>query len=118
MGVALAMLTMKPQFSLGNAERYFKEHLQVGDYYMEGQQVMGEWMGQGAESLGLTGATHTDEFVSLCRNLHPATGERLTQRHNGKRVTVDGDGKAMSLRIGGYSLISRCHRRSRFPLRH
>src|SRR2546429_8342348 len=87
------MLTMKPQFSLGNAERYFKEHLQVGDYYMEGQQVMGEWMGNGAESLGLTGATHTDEFVSLCRNRHPVTGERLTQRQNGKRGTVDGDGK-------------------------
>ena len=73
------------------------ESPQLGDYYMEGQQVMGEWMGQGAESLGLTGATHTDEFVSLCRNLHPATGERLTQRHNGKRVTVDGDGKVHEL---------------------
>ena len=117
-GVALAMLTMKAQFSLGNAEKYFKEHLQVGDYYMEGQQVMGEWMGQGAESLGLTGATHTDEFVSLCRNLHPATGERLTQRHNGKRVTVDGDGKVHELANRRYSLISRCHRPSRFPLRH
>ena len=96
-GVALVMLTMKAQFSLGNAEKYFKEHLQVGDYYMEGQQVMGECMGQGAESLGLAGATHTDEFVSLCRNRHPATGERLTQRHNGKRVTVDGDGKVHEL---------------------
>src|SRR5438094_2731497 len=74
-GVALAMLTMKPQFSLGNAEKYFKEHLQVGDYYMEGQQVMGEWMGLGAESLGLKGVTHTHEFVNLCRNLHPVTGE-------------------------------------------
>ncbi|HXT13794.1 MAG TPA: MobF family relaxase [Candidatus Angelobacter sp.] len=86
----LAMLTMKAQYSLGNAEKYFKEHLQVGDYYMEGQQVMGQWMGQGAESLGLTGATHTDEFVRLCRNLHPETGEQLTPRLNGKRITVDG----------------------------
>src|SRR5437660_6227193 len=84
---------MKSQYSLGNAEKYFREHLQVGDYYMEGQQVMGQWMGQGAQSLGLTGSTHTDEFVNLCRNLHPDTGERLTQRQNGKRITVDTDGK-------------------------
>ncbi len=86
------MLTMKAQYSLGNAEKYFKEHLQVGDYYMEGQSVIGQWVGQGAETLGLTGATHTDEFVNLCRNLHPETGERLTQRQNGKRVTMDGEG--------------------------
>jgi conjugative relaxase-like TrwC/TraI family protein len=86
------MLTMKAQYSLGNAEKYFEEHLQIGDYYMEGQSVTGQWMGQGAESLGLTGATHTDEFVNLCRNLHPETGERLTQRQNGKRVTMDGEG--------------------------
>jgi len=84
---------MKAQYSLGNAEKYFREHLQVGDYYMEGQQVMGQWIGQGAESLGLTGETHSDEFVSLCRNLHPHTGERLTPRQNGKRVTVDDEGK-------------------------
>lgn len=86
------MLTMKAQYSLGNAEKYFKEHLQVGDYYMEGQQVMGQWMGHGAESLGLAGATHTDEFVKMCRNLHPETGEQLTPRQNGKRVTVDENG--------------------------
>ena len=87
------MLTMKAQYSLGNAEKYFREHLQVGDYYMEGQQIIGKWIGQGAESLGLTGATHSGEFVSLCRNLHPHTGERLTQRQNEKRVTVDAEGK-------------------------
>src|SRR5579862_8227397 len=88
------MLTMKAQYSLGNAEKYFKEHLQIGDYYMEGQQVMGPWTGQGAELLGLSGSTHTDEFVKLCRNLHPETGERLTQRQNGKRITVDGHEQA------------------------
>src|SRR5438876_5906834 len=84
---------MKSQYSLGNAEKYFREHLQVGDYYMEGQQAMGQWMGQGAETLGLAGPTHSDEFVGLCRNLHPDTGERLTPRQNGKRLTVDAEGK-------------------------
>jgi conjugative relaxase-like TrwC/TraI family protein len=86
------MLATKAQFSLSNAEEYFKEHLQIGDYYMEGRHVMGQWIGQGAESLGLSGVTHTDEFLNLCRNLHPTTGERLTQRHNETRMEMEKDG--------------------------
>lgn len=39
------MLTMKAQYSLKNAESYFQEHLRVGDYYMEGLGVSGEWFG-------------------------------------------------------------------------
>ncbi len=27
------VLTAKAQYSLGNAEKYFKEHLSAGDYY-------------------------------------------------------------------------------------
>src|SRR5437762_7313344 len=87
------MMTMKAQFNLSNAEKYFKEHLRVGDYYMEGRSVTGEWYGKGAEELGLSGVTNEPEFLRLCRNLHPQTGERLTQRLNSKRVSVDGDGK-------------------------
>src|SRR5207249_6660618 len=83
------MLTMKAQFSLSNAEKYFKEHLRVVDYYMEGRSVSGEWYGKGAEELGLSGVTNEPEFLRLCRNLHPQTGERLSQRLNSKRVSVD-----------------------------
>src|SRR6266513_1572657 len=83
------MLTMKAQFSLSNAEKYFKEHLRVGDYYLEGRSVSGEWYGKGAEELGLSGVTNEPEFLRLCRNLHPQTEERLTQRLNSKRVSVD-----------------------------
>jgi conjugative relaxase-like TrwC/TraI family protein len=86
------MLATKAQYSLSNAEEYFKEHLQVGDYYMEGRRVVGQWIGQGSESLGLSGVTHTDEFLKLCRNLHPTRGERLTQRHNGTRMEAGKDG--------------------------
>jgi conjugative relaxase-like TrwC/TraI family protein len=42
--------------------------------------------------LGLSGVTNEQEFLRLCRNIHPQTGERLTQRLNGKRITVDGEG--------------------------
>jgi len=47
------MLSPKTQFSVGDAKKYFREHLCVGDYYTEGQQVPGHWFGKGAEDLGL-----------------------------------------------------------------
>ena len=86
------MLTMKAQYSLKDAENYFREHLRVGDYYMEGQSVSGQWFGEGARELGLSGVTTEKEFVNLCRNLHPQTGEQLTPRLNSKRISMDKDG--------------------------
>jgi conjugative relaxase-like TrwC/TraI family protein len=88
------MLTMKPQCNLVDAKKYFEEHLCVGDYYMEGQSVSGQWFGKGAEDLGLTGMTQAEDFLRLCDNLHPRTGERLTQRQNTTRVEVDAEGKS------------------------
>ena len=86
------MLTMKAQYSLGNAESYFREHLGVGDYYMKGQTVSGQWIGEGAGELGLSGVTTEKEFLNLYRNIHPRTDEQLTPRLNSKRVSVDKDG--------------------------
>jgi conjugative relaxase-like TrwC/TraI family protein len=83
------MLTMKAQYSLGNAESYFREHLGVGDYYMKGQTVSGQWIGDGARQLGLSGVTTEKDFLNLCNNLHPRTEEQLTPRMNSKRVRVD-----------------------------
>ena len=83
------MLTMKAQYSLRNAESYFREHLGVGDYYMEGRKVSGQWIGDGAEKLGLSGVTTEKDFLNLCQNIHPRTDEQLTPRLNSKRVSVD-----------------------------
>jgi len=85
---------MKAQYSLKNAENYFREHLRVGDYYMEGRSVSGQWFGEGAKELGLSGDTNEREFVNLCRNLHPQSGEQLTPRLNSKRVRVDKAGNS------------------------
>lgn len=87
------MLAIKPQCSLKDARQYFKEHLSVGDYYTEGQHVPGHWFGQGAEDLGLSGVTHLDEFVRLCENLHPQTGEKLTLRQNTTRMDIGREGQ-------------------------
>jgi conjugative relaxase-like TrwC/TraI family protein len=87
------MLSAKAQYSLRNAKEYFEEHLRVGDYYAEGQRVLGEWHGQGAEMLGLSGVTHGEEFVRLCENNHPQTGERLTLRQKTTRWETGQDGE-------------------------
>lgn len=91
------MVTAKTQYNLKNAREYFEEHLCVGDYYDEGQRVSGEWTGLGAQRLALTGRVRAEDFLRLCENQHPATGETLTQRLNTTRT--DGDGSAANRRI-------------------
>lgn len=84
------MVTAKTQYNLKNAEEYFEEHLAVGDYYDEGHRVAGEWFGLGAQRLGLVGKVHAEDFLRLCENQHPSSGETLTQRLNTTR-TVGGE---------------------------
>ena len=91
------MVTAKTQYSLKHAQEYFEEHLCVGDYYDEGQRVAGEWIGTGAERLGLSGKIRADDFLRLCENQHPATGETLTQRLNTTRTK--GDENAANRRV-------------------
>ncbi len=87
------MLAIKPQCSLKAARHYFQEHLTVGDYYSEGQQVPGHWFGTGAAQLGLLGVTSMKAFVRLCENTHPQTGEQLTPRQNTTRTDIGRDGQ-------------------------
>jgi conjugative relaxase-like TrwC/TraI family protein len=87
------VVTAKTQYNLKNAREYFEEHLSVGDYYNEGQRVSGEWMGRGAERLGLSDKVRADDFLRLCENQNPTTGETLTQRLNTAR-TKDGENAA------------------------
>lgn len=84
------MIQTKIQFNLKNAKQYFREHLGAGDYYSEGQKITGEWLGLGAEKLGLKGAVGEDAFVALCEGRHPETGLRLGQRLNSVRHDSDG----------------------------
>jgi len=75
-----AVLSIKTQCNLSNAEKYFKDHLQLGDYYSQENHVWGEWVGDGARRLGLSKTVKQEEFLKLCHNQNPATGELLTQR--------------------------------------
>jgi conjugative relaxase-like TrwC/TraI family protein len=113
------VLTAKAQYSLKNAEKYFKEHLSAGDYYAEGKHVPGVWFGDGAKRLGLCGNVGMEDFVKLCRNIAPGTDERLTQRLKTKNRRVFYDftlspPKSVSIvaLVGGDRRIEEAHQRS------
>ena len=66
--------------NLADARKYFDEHLAQNDYYAAGEIRPGQWMGAGAERLGLKDNVTRDQFHALCENQNPNDGERLTQR--------------------------------------
>jgi conjugative relaxase-like TrwC/TraI family protein len=74
------MFTAVAQKNLGDAESYFDEHLSQNDYYAAGEIRPGQWIGAGAERLGLKGDVSREQFHALCENENPESGERLTQR--------------------------------------
>jgi len=74
------MLTAVAHKNLADAESYFDEHLAQNDYYAAGEIRPGQWIGVGAERLGLAGIVTREQFHALCENQNPETGERLTQR--------------------------------------
>jgi len=78
--------------NLADAESYFDEHLAQNDYYAAGEIRPGQWIGAGAERLGLKSEVTREQFHALCENRNPETGERLTQRQqkeNKRRVFFD-----------------------------
>ena len=54
--------------------------LSQNDYYAAGEIRPGQWIGAGAERLGLKSEVTREQFHALCENQNPETGERLTQR--------------------------------------
>jgi conjugative relaxase-like TrwC/TraI family protein len=74
------MFTAVAQKNLGDAESYFDEHLAQNDYYAAGEIRPGQWIGAGAERMGLKNVVTREQFHALCENRNPETGERLTQR--------------------------------------
>ena len=74
------MFTAVAHKNLADAEKYFDEHLAQNDYYAAGEIRPGQWIGAGAERLGLKDEVTREQFHALCENQNPDDGERLTQR--------------------------------------
>ncbi len=62
----------------------------VEDYYLGGPEASGEWIGAGAEALGLTGKVDATALTRALSGQHPATGEAL--------------GRVLSARVPGFDL--------------
>ena len=77
------MLTVK---AMTGGEGYAANHLSNSDYYAEGETVIGQWMGRGAELLGLEGQVTMEQFEAMREAVHPLTGEFLRQRKSADRV--------------------------------
>jgi len=69
-----------------SGETYLENHLRANDYYSKGERVSGEWVGLGAEKLGLRGEVAPEQFEALRSNHHPLSGEQLTPRTKEMRV--------------------------------
>ncbi len=76
------MIRHHVQKSASDAKRYYA----TPDYYAEGSAHQNEFGGKGAELLGIAGPAEKLAFDRLCDNLHPLTGEQLTQRMNAERI--------------------------------
>ena len=86
------MFSGVPQKNRQAADEYFDQHLSHNDYYSEGQKQRGEWIGLGAEQLGLRqgGAVNREAYSRLCDNQHPLTGKQLTpQNSQDRRIYFD-----------------------------
>jgi hypothetical protein len=80
------MIRMIQSSSAGGAKAYFSEALSKSDYYINDQELQGDFKGKLAERLGIAGPATKETFFALCENVHPATGKPLTPRTKEERT--------------------------------
>src|SRR5580704_10066770 len=74
-----------PSKSAASVIKYHDEGLARDDYYREKGQVRSNWLGKGAERLGLKGEIERKDFAAVINNRDPNTGNRLTLRDKKNR---------------------------------
>lgn len=75
------MLRIHEVTSATHAKAYYA----ASDYYTEGQEIAGTFLGKLAERLGLSGTVDRASFEALCDNRIPGSGKPLTPRTNAER---------------------------------
>lgn len=60
--------------SLGSARDYFFEEASRSEYYTEQGNIVGKWVGKGAEALGLADDVSQDDFIAALKGINPTTG--------------------------------------------
>ena len=106
--------------SAGQAETYYEEKYSQDDYYTEEHRVAGQWFGQGADALGLSGEVAPEDFRSILRGQRPDTAEVLVRNANGRTERRAGwdatfnAPKSVSIQAlaGGDAALTDAHRRA------
>jgi conjugative relaxase-like TrwC/TraI family protein len=98
------MLTISKPLSSGQAQSYHKLEFtsETQNYYKQGDAVRGEWQGQLAARLGVSGEVSPLEFSRLAEGKNPATEEQMV-RHRAAMEYKNADGtttKAVEHRAG------------------
>ena len=98
------MLTISKPLSSGQAQSYHKLEFtsETQNYYKQGDAVRGEWQGQLAARLGLSGEVSPIEFSRLAGGKNPSTAEQMV-RHRAAMEYKNADGsttKAVEHRAG------------------
>src|SRR5258708_18876579 len=91
------MLVMsRGALSAGQAETYYEEKYSQDDYYSEEHRVAGQWFGQGADALGLSGEVAPEDFRAILRGQRPGSVEVLVHNANGRTERRAGWGATLN----------------------
>lgn len=80
------MIRMIQSQTAARAKSYFNESLLKSDYYVNDQELNGNFRGKIAQRIGIEGLVTKDVFHALCENINPNTGSSLTPRKTNNRT--------------------------------
>jgi conjugative relaxase-like TrwC/TraI family protein len=95
------MLTIK---AMTGGETYAAHHLSNNDYYSVGETVTGQWMGRGAQLLGLDGEVTMEQFDAIRLGLDPSNGESLRTRQSADRFDEEGKRTATARNLYDFTI--------------
>ena len=87
------MLSISKPLSSGQAQTYHKMEFTSGtqSYYKQDGAVEGEWQGQLADKMGLSGAVTSEQFTRLTEGRNPTTDEQMV-KHRTAQEYINADG--------------------------
>ncbi len=91
------MLTISKALNSGQAQTYHQMEFtsSTQSYYKQDGAVAGEWQGQLAAKMGLSGAVSPEQFTRLTDGQHPETGEQMV-KHRTAQEYKNPDGTTTS----------------------
>jgi conjugative relaxase-like TrwC/TraI family protein len=87
------MLTISKALNASQAGTYHTKDFasETQSYYAKEDALLGEWQGELADTLGLSGAVSKADFMALANGQHPQTGDQMVKhRIAGEQTNPDG----------------------------